>query len=131
MSPADPKKLKELEDDSKIVKIFLDIGFNFGRMIAESKRTYRDQHPKNLVVFNANICTREDGKIWFGDVDITLDEPALKKIAKKLGKRIYVLWEMDARFDTESSPLFGEFVYATDGNDSEFGPKYQKYRETK
>lgn len=57
---------------------------------------------KNIIVFNANILTKENGKIWHGDLDITKDEEKLNSIAKLIGKKLYVLYEMDYRFDTEN-----------------------------
>ena len=80
-----------------------------GKMISSSKSYYSDRHPNNLVLFNSNICV-ESGKIWFGDFDITKDEKQLIQLAKKLNETIYVLREMDGRFDNEKSPKFERFV---------------------
>ncbi len=74
-----------------------------GRMLSGSKTVYRNRYPDNVVIFNANICTKA-GKIWFGDTDVTLDEPKLKALAAALGEKIYVLREMDGRFDSEANP---------------------------
>lgn len=82
-------------------KVFSDNNFIMGRMISGSKSSYRRMYPDNLVVFNANILTEEDGKIWYGDLDLTLDSDKLNKIATELNKKIYVLYEMDARFENE------------------------------
>lgn len=82
--------------------IFRKNGFLYcGRMIGFSKSYYRETHPDNKVVFNANIFTLEDGKIWYGDLDLTLDETELKKVAQEIGKKLYVLYEMDGRFENE------------------------------
>jgi hypothetical protein len=70
---------------------------------------YFSAHPDNLVVFNGNVCT-DDGKIWYGDLDITKDEDKLTELASKLGCRIYVLREHDGRFDNEDAPLLGQAV---------------------
>ena len=56
-------------------------------------------------VWNANIVTKKQGKVWFGDVDITKDAAVLKDIAAEAGEPLYVLREMDCRFDTESDPV--------------------------
>lgn len=90
-----------------------------GRMISGSKSGYRNSNPGNLVVFNANIIVESDGvfeKIWYGDVDITKDEAHIKAAA--VGCTIYVLSEMDARFDNEESPNIKNFMYKTDGTES-------------
>jgi hypothetical protein len=81
----------------------MTINFNYsGRMISGSKRS-----PKGHVcVFNANLCTKEHGKFWFGDIDLTDDRKDLERIAAEKGCDIYVLREMDARFSNEASPKF-------------------------
>lgn len=77
-----------------------------GRMISGSKTG-----PKgHLCVFNANICTKSRGKIWFGDLDLTADVSELKRLAAEQGEDIYVLREKDARFQNEASPLFDQAV---------------------
>lgn len=74
-----------------------------GRMISGSKSGYRERHPDNLAIFNANICV-EKSKIWFGDIDLTLSADDLKSIAAETGETLYVLYEMDARFENEENP---------------------------
>jgi hypothetical protein len=82
---------------SKAVKFF----GNSGRMVGGSKTIYRDEHPDDLVIFNANLATKEDGKIWYGDINLSEDLEKLVALAKKLGRRIYVIREIDARFEKE------------------------------
>jgi hypothetical protein len=77
-----------------------------GRMISGSKSGYDKAHPGNVVVFNANVCTRSQGKIWFGDLDVTKDEAMLTSLAQALGEDVFVLREHDARFETEATPRF-------------------------
>jgi len=74
-----------------------------GRMISGSKSTYRKAYKDHLVVFNANVCT-SNGKIWYGDLDITLDAERLQKLADTLNTIIYVLYESDGRFECENNP---------------------------
>ena len=77
-----------------------------GRMISGTKTG-----PKGHVcVFNANICTKSKGKIWFGDLDLTADKVDLQKMAAEQGEEIYVLREKDARFQNEAKPLFENAV---------------------
>ncbi len=80
------------------------LGFN-GRMICGSKSTYWRAHRDNIIVFNANVCTQECGKIWHGDLDVTLDVDMLKALARRLNTTVFVLHEMDGRFDNEQTPL--------------------------
>lgn len=72
-----------------------------GRMLSGSKIA-----PKgHTCVWNANIIARSQGKVWFGDVDITKDGPALKEIAAEAGEPLYVLRESDCRFERENDPI--------------------------
>ncbi len=75
-------------------------------MISESKSEYHTRHPDNLVIFNANLCTKEHGKIWYGDLDVTLSKDRLQQLATNLGCRLYVLHEMQARFNNADAPVF-------------------------
>jgi hypothetical protein len=85
-----------------IRQTFWDNNFISGRMISGSKSGYRDRFPENEVYFNANIFLLGEGKVWYGDLDITKDREELQKIAKTLGKTIFVLREMDGRFENET-----------------------------
>jgi len=88
-----------------------------GRMISFSKSTYCLKNPKNLVVFNANICTKNE-KIWFGDIDITKDKKMLFELSRELQEDVYILYEMDARFYNEDKPLIDRHVvcFTANGN---------------
>jgi len=85
-----------------IDKIFSDNNLHIARMVGGSKSLYREKHRDNEVYFNANIFTLNDGKIWHGDLDITLDREKLNNVAKKLKKELYILSEMDGRFENET-----------------------------
>ena len=74
-----------------------------GKMISASKSGYRERYPENLAIFNSNVCT-EEGKIWWGDIDITKSKENLSNLAKEMGKTVYVLFEMDGRFENEKEP---------------------------
>lgn len=91
------KNLGLLED---IHREFLAQNFYLGRLISFSKRSHSTKHPKHAIYFNANIFTEKDGKIWYGDLDITKDKKKLKIIARKVGD-LYVLRERDGRFENE------------------------------
>lgn len=71
-----------------------------GRMVGGSKSIYSYDNPKNVIVFNANIATEKDGKVWHGDLDLTLDHEKLVNLNKKIGK-FYVFYESDLRFGKE------------------------------
>ena len=91
------------------------LGFE-GKMISFSKSGYRQENPENLVIYNANIIQKtEKGyeKIWYGDIDITLEYEKLIRISECLDTEIFVLYEMDARFDRESDPNVLNFVVSS------------------
>lgn len=75
-----------------------------GRMVGGSKSIYSYDNPKNVIVFNANIATEKDGKIWHGDLDLTLDNEKLIELYKKIGK-FYVFHESHLRFGKEHEKI--------------------------
>lgn len=95
----------EFLSDGDIYHIFGTNGLHMGRMISGSKSGYWEQHKENLVVFNANILIQSKGKIWHGDLDVTLDEENLKKVAQILEEDLYILREHDARWGNEEKPV--------------------------
>ncbi len=97
--PSDWKPPTNIQD---IQKIFESHKFFGGRMIGSSKTHYRQEHPDDLIVFNANIIMPEYGKVWYGDLNLTEDHSTLREIAECLDTTLYVLWEMDARFGSEN-----------------------------
>ena len=79
-----------------------------------SKSGYRNAYPDRKPIFNANIATKEDGKIWHGDLDLVSDIEVLNQLAKNINKTIYVLSEMNARFGTEDNINFELAVWNSD-----------------
>jgi hypothetical protein len=95
----------EFLSDGDIYQIFMSNNLMTGRMISGSKSGYMEQYPDNLVVFNANIVIESRGKIWHGDLDITRDYENLEKVSEVLEEPLYILYEMDARFEHENDPV--------------------------
>ena len=91
--------------EKEIVKIFSSYRFNLGRIISYSKSSYKEANPNNIVFFNANVITEGRGKVWYGDLDITKDEDLLRKVSKELNEELYILREMDARFNKVEVPI--------------------------
>lgn len=95
----------EYEPTMDFYEVFKNHGLNPDRMLSGSKTGYYSQHPNNLVVFNGNIIIEKHGKIWYGDIDITLEEDKLQAIANELCRDLYILREMDARFENENAGM--------------------------
>lgn len=71
-----------------------------GRMMAPHKFAPEGQ----TCVWNANLVTKEQGKIWYGDINLTTEGLYVADLAEELEETIYVLREMDCRFDTTDAP---------------------------
>lgn len=115
MFPSEFKYEKDMDD------LFLRHGLMMGRMIAGSKSGYCSMFPDHIVVFNANIITEKSGKIWHGDLDITIEEDKLKKVSSKLGEPLYILREHDARWGNENKTpkeLIKHSVYKIDPDEN-------------
>ena len=82
-----------------------------GRMIGPSKTGYRDECPDHLPIFNANVCLGV-GKVWWGGLDLTVNEQALADLASATEEIVSVLYEHDGRFRHEQRPLITEAVYS-------------------
>jgi hypothetical protein len=72
-----------------------------GRMVSATKRAPEGE----TCVWNANVVIKSQGKVWFGDLNLTREGDKLKAVAKEIGEPVYVLREMDCRFDTQSLPV--------------------------
>ena len=95
----------EFLSDGDVFKIFSNNKLMPGRMISGSKSGYWENHKENLIVFNANIIAESRGKVWHGDLDVTLDYENLEKASEELGEPLYILREMDARFEKEDAGI--------------------------
>lgn len=71
-------------------------------MIGCSKSAYWDKYPRHFTVFNANVVSPTLGKVWWGDLDLsTKDAHKLRAVAEDMKEILYVLREMDGRFERE------------------------------
>ena len=89
---------------------------SLNQMISGSKTGYHRAFPTHLVLFNSNVCTREHGKIWHGDLDVTASREDLRALARELGVTVYVLCEMDGRFEHAWAPRLDRAEFTTDGD---------------
>ena len=95
-----PKEFKKM----KLAQQFQDAGLCMGQMISGSKTLYRNMFPKHMVCFNGNIFVEGLGKVWWGDIDVTLSKAVLRKVAYDNQVTLYVLREMEGRFENEDRP---------------------------
>jgi hypothetical protein len=95
----------EFLGDPNFYVIFATNGLTEGRMIGASKSIYSQEHPDDLIIFNANIITPRYGKIWYGDLNVTKDFDNLKNVADYLREDLYILREGDARFGSENQSI--------------------------
>jgi len=115
-----PSDFKSSSPIMEIQKHFDAHGFYDGRMIGGSKSFYKQDHPDDLIVFNANVLMSGYGKVWYGDLNLTKDYLVLKEIAQTLNATLYILWEMDGRFGEEKksmNELVKKAVWNTDEDD--------------
>ena len=99
----------------------------YGAMISGSKSGYVRLYPKNIAIFNSNICAGPK-KIWWGDIDLTLSKDKLIELSKELNDVVYVLYEMDGRFENEDNPLIDQYVvkFSPDGT-YEINERYKEF----
>jgi hypothetical protein len=88
-SNSDDKTEKERIRDEAVEAT---LGYS-SRLISWSKSGYRRQYPTHLVVFNAGVYTADGVEIWWGDLDLTLDESNIGDLAKRLGEQLFVVYE--------------------------------------
>jgi hypothetical protein len=81
-----------------------------GRLISMSKSGYHRARPDHLVVFNAGALTADGTEIWWGDLDLTLDESKIGDLARTLGEQVYVLHEPFRRYFEQESTESAAFT---------------------
>jgi len=85
----------------KIQQIFHNKNLIIGRIISP----YKNAPKNNVCVWNANVMTKENGKVWYGDLNLTKDYKKLNEICGIIGKTLYVLKEEDCRFGKENDSI--------------------------
>ena len=93
----------EFRPDVYYWNLFKSHSLNLGRMVGGSKSRYLQDHPDNIVIFNANIITKKSGKIWYGDLSFPNDSKKIQDICNILNEKLYILRELDARFENEQA----------------------------
>lgn len=93
-----------------------------GRMLAASKSQYRQEHPEDLVLFNAYVCT-ENEVLWCGDFNASKTLLEVVALSKSLNLPLYLLPEMDVRMDKTFDPQKAVLMILKDY--LALGPAYQ------
>ncbi len=65
------------------------------------------------ILYNANLIVG-DTKVWYGDFNFISKKYKLQDLARTINMKVYLLCEMDARFDNEENPLLNKAVLAFD-----------------
>ena len=87
----------------EIVQAFKDETLHVDRMVAHfSKTLYNKNNPTHKTCYNANVFGEGLGKIWYGDLDLTLDSEKLQRIADRMERTLYVLSEGQGKWHNES-----------------------------
>ena len=123
-----PSDFKPSISVQEVQQFFNAHSFHNGRMIGGSKSGYRNMHPDDLIIFNANVLMPGYGKVWYGDLNLTEDYLVLREIAQNLNTDLYVLWETDGRFGLEMKPLNELFDKAV-WNTSQDNPTKEWYKK--
>jgi hypothetical protein len=97
---------RDSQISNKIKQAFMNANLVNGRAITQGKTFYWEKFPNNVTCFNANVISSKHGKIWWGDLDLTLDGMKLEQVARELNEDLYVLQHLDAGFEKEN--LSGE-----------------------
>ena len=82
-------------------KIFRDEDLPNGRILTVLKSDYVEANPNSVIYWNANIILISSGKVWYGDLDITKDAEALKRVSERLGETLFVLKNIDCILEAE------------------------------
>ena len=90
-----------MKTEKTINELMEEQNLRCGRMIS----AHKDSPPGCKCVFNANLVSPTKGKVWYGDLNLTREGDKLKEVAKAAGETLYVLREMDCRFETENDAV--------------------------
>ena len=60
-------------------------GLPLSRQIALSRKGYRKRHPQHAVMYLATIANAAGTRLWWGDINLTVDEEMLVHLAELVG----------------------------------------------
>lgn len=93
-------EVKSMSDEEFVLRTFVKHKLGMGRMIFGSEVDYKNQNPEHLVVSDATVVSLKRGKIWLGDLDVTIDEEKLIAVSRELGEHLYIIKEPRESFNS-------------------------------
>jgi hypothetical protein len=101
--------------DRLVSEIAALVGLPHDRMVGPSKTGYRREYPDHFVMFNATLTDWAGTRLWWGDVDLTLDEAKLADLARRLAMPVHVFFEHESRFVDPIAMSLAAAVFETNG----------------
>lgn len=86
-----------MEPDAVFVALATEVGLPLSRLVSLSKSGFLRRHPQHAVVFNATLANAAGERLWWGDVDLTVDKEALFELAERAGFDLFLYYEGDSR----------------------------------
>ena len=98
------------------------LGSASGRTLSTGKVQFKKDNPDNAIIFNACLCT-DKHVLWYGDIDLSVDEGAIGSIAREIDKNIYILTEVDLARNAEAISI-EHAVFISDGINNHIGQNF-------
>jgi len=84
---------------NKVEKYLTERGYYTGRLLtAVSKSAYYKSYPSHIVLFNACLFNTKGEKVWWGDVDLSLDWKVFAEASCSLNQTLILTPETPYRF---------------------------------
>lgn len=84
-----------MNNNPDFTRLAEQVGLPHGRLVSMSKSASREEHSRHVVVYDAQIASAAGLGLWWGDLDLTVDEPKLQDLARTVGAELHVLHEGD------------------------------------
>lgn len=105
-----------MRGDRIVEEVAAGLGLPNGRLISQSKSGYHRLYPRSFAMFNASIADDAGKLLWWGDLDLTVDEAKLVELAQALGQRLHLLFEGSTHFKDPLPVEAAAVVIEADGS---------------
>jgi hypothetical protein len=78
-------------DKEQVIEAAGAVGLRYGRHVAFRKATYLQAFPRRVVIFGAHLTDEAGNDLWYGDLDLTVDEQKLLDLADALGEELFLM----------------------------------------